>query len=260
MDDLSVTGILFGLVVVVLLFIFGNPITIVNAGEIGIKQTLGVVSDQSYTEGVHFVTPFISKIHKMNVKTQKTNPATTVFSKDIQQARIEYVVNYNLQPENAYRMYKEVGRDYKNVVLMPVVEGTIKNVIGSWNAQDLIANRTKATSDILFELQTQLKDNYINVTDFQITDIDYSDTFEKAIEEKVTAEQEALKAKNKTVQVEEEAKQKVISAQAEAKSIKIKAEALKQNRDLVSLTIAEKWDGRMPTHVLGNSIPLLDLK
>lgn len=260
MDDLNVTGILFGLVVVVLLFIFGNPITIVNAGEIGIKQTLGVVSNQSYTEGVHFVTPFISKIHKMNVKTQKTNPATTVFSKDIQQARIEYVVNYNLQPENAYRMYKEVGRDYKNVVLMPVVEGTIKNVIGSWNAQDLIANRTKATSDILFELQTQLKDNYINVTDFQITDIDYSDTFEKAIEEKVTAEQEALKAKNKTVQVEEEAKQKVISAEAEAKSMKIRAQALTQNKSLVEYEAVQKWDGKMPQYMMGNTVPFINIK
>ena len=41
-------------------------------------------------------------------------------------------MNYNLQPENAHKMYREVGRDYEDKILMPVVEGTIKDVIGKW--------------------------------------------------------------------------------------------------------------------------------
>jgi regulator of protease activity HflC (stomatin/prohibitin superfamily) len=96
--------------------------------------------------------------------------------------------------------------DYEAKILTPVVEGTIKDIIGKWNAQDLISNREKATGDILFKLQSQLKDNYINVSDFQMTDINYSKVFEQAIESKVTAEQEAQRAKNKTVQVQEEAR------------------------------------------------------
>lgn len=196
----------------------------------------------------------------MNVKTQKTNPATTVFTKDIQQARLVYVVNYNLQPENAHKMYREVGKDYKDTILIPIVEGTVKNVIGRWNASDLIANRAKATSDILAKLQEQLDDNYINITDFNITDIDYSDSFEKAIEGKVTAEQEALKAKNKTVQIQEEAKQKVISAEAEAKSMAIRANALTQNKALVEYEAVKKWDGKLPEYMMGNSVPFINLK
>ena len=76
-----------------------------------------------------------------------------------------------------------------------VVEGTIKDIIGKWNAQDLIANREQATGSILDKLHSALLDNYINVTDFQMTEINYSDVFERAIESKVTAEQDALKAK-----------------------------------------------------------------
>lgn len=250
----------FLLLLIIIGFIFCNPLTIVGVGERGVKVTLGKVSPQSFTEGVHFVMPFISKIHKMDVKTQKSNIATIIFTKDIQQARLEYVINYNLQPENVHKMYKEVGKNYKDTILVPVVEGTVKNVVGSYNANDLVGSRAKATSDILMKLQEQLDDNYINVTDFNITNIDYSDSFERAVEAKTVAEQEALKAKNMTAKVSEEARQKVISAEAEAKSIRIKAEALRQNRDLVNLTVAEKWDGHLPTHVLGNSIPLLDLK
>ena len=99
-----------------------------------------------------------------------------------------------------------------------------------------------------------------NITDFNITDIDYSDSFEKAIEGKVTAEQEALKAKNKTVQIQEEAKQKVISAEAEAKSMAIRANALTQNKALVEYEAVKKWDGKLPEYMMGNSVPFINLK
>lgn len=261
MDDEIKAGLcVAALVALVILFAMCNPIAMVGVGERGVKVTLGKVSPESYTEGIHFVTPFIQKIHTMDVKTQKSNPATTVFTKDIQQARLVYVVNYNLQPENVHKMYREVGKDYKEKVLIPIVEGTVKNIIGGWNASDLIANRAKATTDILTTLKEQLNDNYIDVTDFQITDIDYSDAFERAIESKVTAEQEALKAKNQTVQVQEEAKQKVISAEAEAKSMAIRANALTQNKALVEYEAVKKWDGKLPQYMMGNTVPFINLK
>ena len=182
MDDFKTGLVGFLIVVVVILLLVCNPVAMVGVGERGVKVTLGQVSPHSYTEGIHVVTPFVSKIHTMNVKTQKMHPATTVFTKDIQQARIEYVVNYNLQPENVHKVYREVGKNYQDIIIVPTVEGVLKNIIGTWNASDLISNRTKATNDILKQLQEQLADNYINVTDFQIVDIDYSDAFEKAVE------------------------------------------------------------------------------
>ena len=244
---------------IILFIIFFNPISMVGVGERGVKVTLGVVSDQSFSEGIHLVTPFISRIETMNVRTQKRSINTSVYTKDIQQAKISYVINYNLQPENAYKMYREVGSDYEDKILMPVVEGSIKDVIGKWNAQDLVANREQATGEILTKLQNHLKDNYISVTDFQITSINYSDVFERAIESKVTAEQDALKAKNKTVQIQEEAKQKLISAQAEAKSMEIRANALSQNKSLVEYEAVQKWDGKLPYYMLGNSIPFINI-
>lgn len=250
------------LLVILLLIIFiviCNPIAIVGVGERGVKVTLGKVSPESYSEGIHLITPFISKIKNMDVKTQKEEKVTSVYTKDIQQARINYVVNYNLQPENAHNMYREIGTQYRETVLTPVVEGTIKDVIGKWNAQDLVANREKATNEILEKLEKQLISKYINVTGFQIVNINYSDVFEKAIESKVTAEQEALKAKNKTVQIQEEAKQKLISAEAEAKSMSIRAHALTQNKALVEYEAVQKWDGKMPEYMLGNTMPFINI-
>ena len=249
-------------VVIILLILFllmFNPIAIVGVGERGVKVTLGKTSPVSYTEGVHFVTPFISHMYKMDVKTVKSNIETMAQSKDIQQAKIVYVVNYNLMPENAPKMYREVGRDYLNVIISPTVEGIVKDVIGKWNAQDIVANREKVASEILTKLRNDLGKKYINVSDFQITEIQYSNAFEQAIENKVTAEQDALKAKNVTIQVQEEARQKVIAAEAEAKSMAIRARALTQNKALVEYEAVKKWDGKMPQYMMGNSVPFINL-
>ena len=234
----SATAIVVFLLIVFLLVF--NPIAIVGVGERGVKVTLGKTSPESYGEGVHFVTPFISHMHKMDVKTVKSNISTMAQSKDIQQAKIVYVVNYNLKPEYAPKMYREVGKDYLNVIISPTVEGIVKDVIGKWNAQDIVANREKVASEILSKLREDLGAKYINVSDFQITEIQYSNAFEQAIENKVTAEQDALKAKNVTIQVQEEARQKVIAAEAEAKSMAIRAQALTQNKALVEYEAVKK--------------------
>lgn len=247
-------------VLFILFLIVFQPMTIVGVGERGVKVTLGQTSPVALEEGVHFVMPFISTVKKMNVKTVKSNIATMAQSKDIQQARIVYVVNYNLQPENAPKMWRTVGRDYVSVVVMPTVEGIVKDTIGKWNAQDIVANREKVASEVLFKLNEKLGPKYINVSDFQITEIQYSQAFEQAIESKVTAEQEALKAKNKTVQVQEEARQKIIASEAEAKSMAIRAQALTQNKNLVEYEAVQKWDGKLPQYMMGNSVPFVNLK
>ena len=254
----SATAIIV-LLLIVFLILF-QPMTIVGVGERGVKVTLGQTSPVALDEGVHFVMPFISTIKKLDVKTVKSSIITMAQSKDIQQAKITYVINYNLQPDNAPKMWRKVGKNYVDIIVMPTVEGILKDVIGKWNAQDIVANRERVASEILNKLQVELSKNYIDVTGFQITNIDYSKAFEEAIESKVTAEQDALKAKNQTVKVQEEARQKVIAAEAEAKSMAIRAQALAQNKNLVEYEAVKKWDGKLPETMLGgNSVPFINL-
>jgi regulator of protease activity HflC (stomatin/prohibitin superfamily) len=251
-----------GLVTLLLFAIFLlllNPFALVGAGERGVKVTLGKVAARSYPEGIHLITPFLSHMWTMDVKTLRLNAVTEVYTRDIQQATIDYVVNYRLIANEAYRMYQEVGMGYQEKIIIPVVEGTTKDVIGKWNAQDLVANRERATMEILEKLREHLSKNYIHVSNFQVTAIRYSSAFEKAIESKVTAEQEALKAKNRTVQIEEEARQILISAQAEAESMAIRANALQKNKALIEYEAVQRWDGHLPQYLMGNSIPFVQL-
>ena len=235
-----------------------NSCKVVGPGERGVSVILGKVQPDVLNEGIHAKWPFIESVKTMDVKTQKTVDSTDVYTKDVQQAKVEYALNYNVEPNNVTKLFQEIDRDYTNTVINPEVLGTIKDVIGKWNAQDLIGNREKATTEIRNLLNKSLKKSYINVTNFQITNIDYSDAFEKSVEDKVIAEQDASKAKNKTVQVEEEAKQKIIAAEAEAKSMAIRAEALSQNKSLVEYEAVQKWDGKLPQYMMGNSVPFVN--
>lgn len=95
---------LFGMPVLVLcllvcFLVLCNPFVMVGPGERGIKIKLGEVEPQCYGEGLHLIFPFVQKFRTMNIKTQRNTLTTAVYTKDIQQARITYVINYNVQPD-----------------------------------------------------------------------------------------------------------------------------------------------------------------
>jgi len=246
-------------VITLLLFLTLRPFEVVDTGHRGIEITLGKVGDISLTEGLYFFNPLTTSIKEINVQTIKWDNKTQAYTKDIQQAAIAYTLNFNLEPEAANSVYKTVGEGWQNSLVPQIVEGTLKGVIGQWDAVDLIANRSKANSTIETAISEVLKEKHILVTKFEITNIDYNDEFEKAVEAKVTAIQRAAEAQNKTVQITEEAKQRVIAAKAEAESMKIRSEALSQNQNLVQYEAVQKWDGKMPVYMMGSSVPFINL-
>lgn len=243
------------------LITFFSSYAIVDPGQRGVKVTLGEISPVVVEEGWCWKAPFVTSIITMDIKTIKFERETPVYTKDIQNADISYVLNYNLVSNTVPLLYQKIGRDYEKNILIPVIEGTLKNVIGKWNAQDLVGNREKAREEINLTLRHALaENNYLMVTDFQLIDINYSDVFEKAIESKVTAEQRALEAKNKTVEIEENARQRVISAEAEAKSMEIRAKALERNPKLVEYEAVQKWNGQLPNYMMGSTTPFINLQ
>ena len=135
----------------------------------------------------------------------------------------------------------------------------LKDVIGKWQAQELVGNREKARDQILSSLREKLDKSFLQNISFQLIDIDYSDKFEGAIEDKVIAEQKAQEAVNNTTRIREEAQQKVITARAEAEAMEIKSQALAKNQGLTQYEAVLKWDGHLPNYMMGNSVPLINL-
>ena len=135
-------------------------------------------------------------------------------------------------------------------------------MIGQWEADRLINGRAQATKEIREQVSGRLAETPVRLGMVVISNIDYSDVFEKAIEAKQVAMQRAIEAQNRTRQIEEEARQKVISAKAEAESMQIRGDALKANPALVPLEAVQKWDGKAPSTLVvgGDASALLQSK
>lgn len=237
----------------------GCGFEIVDTGHRGIETNYGEVKGVSLSEGFYWYNPLTSNIVEMDVRTKRLEAQTSAYTKDVQQANITYVLNYNLNKDAAHIVYQEVGNNWEEVLVPQVVSGSLKSVIGKWDAVDLIANRDKATSAIENAVGIALIEKNVTVTKFELVDVKYNEEFEKAVEAKVTAIQRASEAENKTRQIEEEAKQRIISAKAEAESMKIRSDALAQSKSLVEYEAVQKWNGILPTMMMGNSVPFVNV-
>ena len=118
-------------------------------------------------------------------------------------------------------------------------------------------------------MRNRLTREGILVTNVDIVDFKFSDSFNHAIEAKVKAEQDALREKNNLQKIKFEAEQKITAAKAEAEKIRIEAQALKANgKDLIEkikveayLEAVKKWDGRLPQQMIpGQTVPFINIK
>ncbi len=260
MRRLIIKYVLTAIAVIFSIVLFCSCIYSIAPGHRGVKVTLNKVEDISIPNGIGFKWPFISEVVEMNVQTQEMTNKTTSYTEDVQSAEMDYTFIYELNPHNVHKLYEEVGENYHSKKIIPILNGVLKDVIGKWKAQDLVANRDQARNEVVTLLQERIDTNFFQNISFEFNNIDYSDNFEKSIEDKVIADQRAQEAVNNTKRITEEANQKLISARADAEAMEIKSQALARNKGLVEYEWVQKWNGQMPQFVLGNgTTPLITL-
>ena len=247
------------LVIVLLIILFG-AFYIVGAGERAVLITLGNPSSAIISEGLHFKIPLIQSVQIFDIKTQKDEVEATAASSDLQTVSARVAVNYHLQADSAPRIYKEIGIDYVARILSPAVQESIKASTAKYTAEELITKRENVREAIRVLLQSKMEPRGVIVEDVLITNFDFSKSFNDAIENKVTMEQNALAAKNKLQQIEFEAQQRIAQAKGEAEAISIQAAAIQAQGGAayVQLQAIMKWNGVMP-QVTGGAMPFLNL-
>lgn len=248
------------LIVILLVFTFvGCGFSIVDTGHRGVETRFGKVVGESLPEGLYFYNPLTSNIIKMTVRESKWEETTTAYTKDVQNVKVFFTFNYHPDPTQMHILYEKVGFDWSVKIIPQVVLGRIKEVVGQYEAVKLVSDRQAATKAISDQIAEDLKNKSVILRNFEVTNLDFNDPFENAVEAKVVAIQTAEEAKNRTVKVREEADQKIIAAKAEAESMRIRSQALSQNKGLVDYEAVQKWNGVLPEIVMGNSIPFVNI-
>lgn len=272
---------LFGLTIV-----FGSWYTI-DQRERGVILRYGKLIGIA-TPGLNFKLPLIDSVVRITLEQQIAKfDKQNSYSRDQQNADIWVSVNYRVIEDQVDELYTDYGgiQGFLDRRITPKVQEELKNVFGTYNAVTAIQQRARLNSDVQAALQRAIAaegKSPVLITAVQISNIDFSDAYEKAIEqrmlaeveverlrqnlerEKVQAEIAVTQAKGRADAVRAEAQAQAdaikLKGEAEASAIKARGGALGENPKLVELVQAERWDGKLPaTMIPGATVPMLAL-
>lgn len=231
-----IKGIIFVVFVAVVLF---GSFTIIDTGERGVVLRLGEYK-YNLNEGLHFKFPFIDRVYKLQVRDISYNSDVEVSSSDIQTIKISSSLVYSLDTNKVGDIYRQYGNNIESIIIKPTVAEVINATIAQYPIEDFISKRDEISKRIADSIKTRLSDSGIIVKSFLITDHNFSDDYDKAIEQKKIAEQAAITA--------EYNKQK---AQLDSEANKYRNEGL--SKYVLMEKFLDKWDGKMPKVITGDS-------
>lgn len=256
--------ILGGLIVLVVLF-FVFCFRTVGAGQVGIVTRFGEVN-RTASSGIVIKAPWpVERLVKMDIRVQKEQQESSAATSDLQDVKATLALNYALDNDVAIKVYKEIGLEYKDRIIVPAVQESFKAASATYTATELITERTAVKGKALEVIKERLSKHGVRVIDLNIVNFNFSPEFNASIEAKQIASQNAEKAKQDLLRIEVEAKQTITKAQADAEAQRLQQTTLTQQIiDLKRLDVQQnaiaRWNGVMPTTNAGDgsilSIPL----
>lgn len=226
-----------------------GAVVMVPAGYRGVLMQFQAVKG-TLGEGIHLIMPMVNTVEMMEVRTQKEESKATAASRDLQIVTTSLALNFHVDPSRVGDLYRRVGKEYKARIIDPAVQESLKVVTAQFTAEELIKSRAQVKQMVEEDI-TQRLATYALIVEpagLSITNFDFSPEFNKAIEEKQVAQQQAEKQKYVLQQAELERQTQVARAKGAAEAARLNAAALQvQGGNLVIMREwIEKWDGRMP--------------
>lgn len=287
-DDLSVATIkkiatYVGAGVVGLSLLFGSVFT-VDQGSRGVVLRNGAVT-RIASPGLGFKVPFFESVKDVSVRNQsEVYKNQQAYSYDQQPASMQVSVSYHVSDTDVLALYSKYG-SLEGMVQREIsrqVPTQTENTFGRYTAVSVVQDRSKFVTDLTSAIRNAVKNSPVVIDSVQVENIDFSQAYERSIEQRMQAEIEVTKrqqdlktaevsakiqvtnaqaeADSKLAQATAEAKATALKGEAEAQAIKAKGEALAANQSLIELTKAERWNGILPTTMVPNStVPFLNV-
>lgn len=191
----------------------------IDTGEIAVVKHLGEARD-TRTAGTYFDFWMTESYQRYDIKVQNLNITTQAYSKDAQTMDINMTVQYQIKADKVLEVAKQYGTldVLENRIGSVSVERT-KAALSKYSAMEVIETRSQISPEVEVVIKDAINENYyVDIVTVVLTNIDFSDAFEKTVEDKMIAEQEKLKA-------EYEKEKAIIQAEQELEVAKLEAQA-----------------------------------
>ncbi len=249
-----VGGITLAVIMILALIIIPKSIHTVDTGEVAVVKVLGEAKGIR-TAGTHFDFWLTNTYQIYDAKVQNIDIQASSYSSDAQTMNAQMTLQYQIMGEKVMDIAAQYGslEILQNRIQSIAIEKA-KSVLSSYKAMDIISQRANMSPAVEEAIKEAVGTEYfVNITTVVLTNIDFSDAFEQAVEEKMIAEQNKLKAEyeNETIvaKAKAEAEAKLTAAKAEAEANKALEESLTDK--ILQEMYLTKWDGKLPSVMTG---------
>lgn len=208
----------------------------VDPGHIAIKYNrMSGVGDKPHREGLNFMLPWFERPIIFDLRARPHTMTSLTGSKDLQMVNISLRALAKPDPAKIPEIYRSLGTDFEEKVLPSIINEVLKSVVAQYNASSLILQRELVSRMIRERLMQRSKDFHILLDDVAITHINFSPEYEKAVESKQVAQQQAERARYLVLQAQEEKKKCIIHAEGERASAAMIGDAISANPGFIEL-------------------------
>lgn len=224
MVRLIVKGLLITCAVVLL-----SSCAVIREGEVGVKRRLGKYNDKPYTQGLKVFNPFTTTIVKVSTQTNNMEVELNLPSKEGLNIQAEVSILYNVIPNEAPELLRNIGPTFERTVILPVFRSAVADVTSQFMAKDMhTGSRAAIEETIRKRMSDLLKERGIVVEAVLLKSITLPRNLARAIEEVLEAEQAAARLNFVLEQERREADRKRIEAEGVRDAQKIVAEGLSE--------------------------------
>lgn len=208
--------IIAAVAVIVLLLFGGRMFLILDAGERGVlfkPYTSGLDKENIYGEGFHIIAPW-NKMYIYSIREQQRDETMDVLDKSGLSINMDVTVRFNPIFKEIGYLYEQFGINYINVLVIPEVRSTVRQVAGRYTAEEIYSTkRAQVEQAIIEETKAVLGKNYIQMKALLIRSINLPEQIKTAIESKLKQEQEALAYEYRLKSEQSEAERRRIEAE-----------------------------------------------
>lgn len=221
-------------VIVILIGLSISAVVQVEPGQVGVQKLFGKVNDNILESGLNVINPLV-KVVMFDIRTENYtmsgvtdegskmgDDAIRVLSADGLEVIVDLTVLYKVIPSEAPRILKEVGTDYRNVLVRPICRTKIRDNAVYYDAVALYSTkRDEFQSRIFATIETNFKERGLMLEQLLVRNLTLPASVKATIESKINAEQDAQKMTFVLQKERQEAERKRVEAQGIADYQKI---------------------------------------
>lgn len=204
-----------------------------------------------------WVWPVFNDVTKYSIRDQTYTKEAIGISLDLQETTTEVTIRYHLEEDEVSTVHRTLGHDYERKVVKPSVQDCVKSSVAYYNVEELTGPvREQVKQDIIRCVTLDLNSANLIVSEISITDFDFSEEFNAAIERKAIAQQAALEERNRLDQIIYQANQTIVAAEAQSRAAELLAQT-GNSEVYLFLEWLKRWDGHLPQFLGGDNTGIL---